>query len=335
MTLRTAIEQAWERSEERVPSPLELALMGLEGVFKTAVSARTHAYDRGWLAEHRSAVPIISVGNITVGGTGKTPITRWIVDRLVEGGRSPAVVLRGYGGDETQLHRSWYDGVPVVAEADRVAAVTKAASLGADIVVCDDAFQHRRLARDLDLVVVSADDRRAVRLLPAGPYRESPAALRRADAILVSRKSDDSPNLPGGFPLPQDRPSFQVTFGAGEWSAVGGAARAAPKGPVLIFTALAAPQSVPWTVAEALGLPRDRLEFELVTYPDHHAYSENDLVQLVGRAGTRPLVTTQKDAVKLLPYSHLTAPVHVVGLRVRTVDRSNQLRALLASVGRR
>lgn len=333
MSLRTAVEEAWERPEDKAPSPFELALMGFEGVFKTAVTARRRAYDRGWLAQHRASLPVISVGNITVGGTGKTPITRWIVDCLVDAGRTPAVVLRGYGGDETDLHRSWYPDVPVVAEADRVVAAEKAASLGADIVVCDDAFQHRRLGRDLDLVVVSADDRRPVRLLPAGPYREPPAALHRADAILVSRKSEDSPHLPGGFALPSDCPSFEVTFGAGRWTRVGGGPRKAPAGPVLIFTALGAPQSVPWTVAEALGLPRDQLEFELVTYPDHHAYTELDLTRLVERAGTRPLVTTEKDAIKLMGHNELTSSVHVLGLEVRRVDRDDQLRTLLTGVG--
>jgi tetraacyldisaccharide 4'-kinase len=149
-------------------------------------------FERGALAIHVPPVPAISIGNLAVGGTGKTPVAAWIARSLVDAGARPAIVMRGYGADEPLVHARLNPDVPVIAEPDRLRGASTAVAGGADCIVLDDAFQHRRIGRAVDVVLVSADrwDGR-VRLLPAGPWREPLAALRRATLVLVTRKAVD------------------------------------------------------------------------------------------------------------------------------------------------
>lgn len=144
---------------------------------------------------HRAPVTVVSVGNVTAGGTGKGPFVRWIVEALRAEGRAPAIALRGYrasaaGSDEAREHAALLPGTPVLVGADRWRSITGALARGAvfDTVVLDDGFQHWRLARDLDLVLVDAlrpgfDEA----MLPAGALREPWSSLRRADAVVVTR----------------------------------------------------------------------------------------------------------------------------------------------------
>src|SRR3989442_4826749 len=133
--------------------------------------------------------PAVAVGNGAVGGAGKTPVAAWIAGFYAGRGRTPAVLLRGYGGDEPKVHERLVPGAVVVADPDRVAAAARALAAGADVIVLDDAFQTLGVARDLNLALVSAENTRQVRwLLPAGPWRETTAALGRADGFIVTRK---------------------------------------------------------------------------------------------------------------------------------------------------
>ena len=159
-------------------------------LYGAGAGARDALYDVGWLRTHRAPIAVVSVGNLTVGGTGKTPVAAWIAANLAARGAHPAIVLRGYGDDEPLVHRSLNRLVPVIVGADRLAAVERAATDGADIAVLDDGFQHRRIARDVDLVLISADQwTDEVRLLPAGPWREPLHAVRRATLIVVTCKA--------------------------------------------------------------------------------------------------------------------------------------------------
>ncbi len=140
----------------------------------------------------RAAVPVISVGNITTGGTGKTPMVAWLVDQLKRMGREPAVLTRGYKGregrsDEAEmLYRR--TGVPVVVDADRVSAAAAAVAAGADVLVLDDGFQHLRLRRDLDIVLIDATCPFGYgHVLPRGLLREPLSALRWAHAVVITR----------------------------------------------------------------------------------------------------------------------------------------------------
>lgn len=163
-----------------------------ERVFGGIVGARDILYDAGWLASRDTAIPAVSIGNLTVGGSGKTPIAAWVAKGLLVRGARPAIVLRDYGDDEPRVHETLNPSVPVVLGADRIAGIAEAARHGADIAVLDDAFQHRRAHRVADLVVLSADQWTSdIRLLPAGPWREPLRAIRRATLVIVTRKAAD------------------------------------------------------------------------------------------------------------------------------------------------
>jgi hypothetical protein len=164
-------------------------LWPLGWLYGAIIELRNAAFDRGIFSSYELSLPTISVGNLSVGGTGKTPVAAWLVRRLKAAGARPAIVLRGYGGDEPLVHARLNPGVPVIVNADRVAGVAEAKAAGANVVVLDDAFQHRRARRDVDAVLLSADRFGPVRPLPAGPWREPLVALARASLIAVTRKS--------------------------------------------------------------------------------------------------------------------------------------------------
>lgn len=179
------------------PLPAYLAPLTVPAswIYGAAVAFRNRRFDRG-AGVASIGKPVISVGNLTTGGVGKTPMVAWIADHLIGRGARPVIAMRGYGArppdlsDEQAEYALRLPGVPVVANPDRTAAMR--AFLGAneaiDCVLLDDGFQHRRLARDLDLVLIDATRRTpADRLLPAGHLREPPDSLRRADAVIVTR----------------------------------------------------------------------------------------------------------------------------------------------------
>lgn len=163
-------------------------------IYRGAVDLRNRRYDRRGPTGSVDR-PVISVGNVTAGGVGKTPMVAWIADRLREHGRHPAVAMRGYRarpgepGDEEAEYARRLPGVPVVADADRLRALRAFLPDHPEIdcVLLDDGFQHRQLRRDLDLVLVDAEaSRTAQRLLPHGYLREPLESLSRADAVIVT-----------------------------------------------------------------------------------------------------------------------------------------------------
>ena len=166
------------------------ALTPASWLYGVAVRARAWRFDHWDGAIHSAALPVLSLGNLTVGGTGKTPVAAWAAATLQSRGARPAIVMRGYGDDEPSVHARLNPTVPVIVDADRVRGAASAMRAGADCVVLDDGFQHRRIARVSDWVLVSAERwRDDLRLLPAGPLREPVGALARADILLVTRKS--------------------------------------------------------------------------------------------------------------------------------------------------
>src|SRR3954468_20131412 len=167
-----------------------VALVPAERLFAGISGVRTLLYDAGWIKGAAPPIPVVSVGNLTVGGTGKTPVSAWIAHWLRSHGGHPAVVMRGYGSDEPAVHRELNPDVDIVLDVDRRRAVAEAVQRGADIAVLDDAFQHRQLQRTVDVVLISADRwSDEIHLLPAGPWREPLSALRRANLVIVTRKA--------------------------------------------------------------------------------------------------------------------------------------------------
>ena len=158
--------------------------------WRLAMDLRTLAYRRGWLPSRRLGAPTVAVGNLTVGGSGKTPIASWVASWYATHGMTPGILLRGYrGGDEGLVHSERLPQARVVANPDRHAGAGRAIAEGAEVLVLDDAFQRLDVVRDLDIAVVSAETSRAVGWpLPAGPWREGLTALGRADLVVVTRK---------------------------------------------------------------------------------------------------------------------------------------------------
>ena len=179
---------------ETGPVPAALGVLG-EPVYRIVVRARNRSFDRGRRVT-RLPLPVISVGNISVGGTGKTPFVMMIVEMLRAAGVRPAIAMRGYKAertgesDEEAEYRDRMDGVPVAARPDRVAGVRALLREQGDIgcVVLDDGFQHRFVARDLDIVLVDATrDPFADRCLPRGWLREPVESLGRAGVVVITR----------------------------------------------------------------------------------------------------------------------------------------------------
>jgi tetraacyldisaccharide 4'-kinase len=167
------------------------ALAPAEMLFGIITSARASLYSSGILTTRPTVIPALSVGNLTVGGTGKTPLAAYFASRLRSAGAKPAIVLRGYGEDEPLVHRALNPDVPVIVSPNRLVGVEDAKQKGCDVVVLDDAFQHRRASRVADVVLVSADSWHEQRrhLLPAGPWRERLSAANRASLMIVTRKA--------------------------------------------------------------------------------------------------------------------------------------------------
>lgn len=247
-----------------------------------------------------SAVPMISVGNITVGGSGKTPFVIWLCAELIQRGYKPVVLCRGDGGTLTQPRRIRPNDAPdmagdealllaqrceapVIAGHDRVAGCRMAAELG-DVIILDDGFQYLQLSRNCDIVLVPAEGIGNGHLLPAGPLREGTAALARADLVIRTGEGKAS-NLGGKREWhwrtePQAiRPlCLGESPASGGWLLVAGIARAER------FFAMA-------SQAVQVG--------EKMRFADHHRYSRADVAGIL-KPGL-PVLTTEKDAVKLLP----------------------------------
>ncbi len=205
MSLDRTLQRVWY---ERAPLALFLLLTPLSCLFAVIAAARRFAYRIGVLRAERVACPVLVVGNVSVGGTGKTPLVIWIAERLAASGRTVGIVTRGYGGRGTQWPKevvantaadevgdeavllALRTGAVVVAGPDRVAAARRAIALGANVIVSDDGLQHYRLARDAEIVVIDARRGFGNRwLLPAGPLREPVSRLGRADIVVESVRS--------------------------------------------------------------------------------------------------------------------------------------------------
>ncbi|HVN43621.1 MAG TPA: tetraacyldisaccharide 4'-kinase [Steroidobacteraceae bacterium] len=201
--LERRLTQLWYAEGSRL-----LLLQPLAWLFGRVVGLRRRAYEAGWVRAASAGRPVVVIGNLTVGGTGKTPLTLWLAGALSAAGLRVGIVARGYGSAagrgprDVRADSRWQDvgdeplilarrsGCPTVIGSDRVAAARRLALEGVEVILADDGLQHLRLARDCEIAVV--DGERGVgngRLLPAGPLRESAARLRQVDAIVVNGSS--------------------------------------------------------------------------------------------------------------------------------------------------
>jgi tetraacyldisaccharide 4'-kinase len=278
-----------------------------------ATRLRNRLYDRGWKPAYRVAVPVVSVGNLTLGGTGKTPFVEYVAAAYQRWGHRVALLSRGYGGrgglnDEAQVLQTSLPDVPHLQGPDRVALAERAVrEFGVEVLVLDDGFQHRRLARDLDIVLVDATQPWGHgRLFPRGLLREDPASLRRANLVALTRCDQVAEKERGRLRevVSWFAPHVPVVETAHRPAHLIGAAGAVASPetlrgrPIAAFCGIGNPAAFRTTL-QGLGLT----VAEFLVFPDHHAYPPADVeaLHLWARHLTSGSVaiTTQKDLTKL------------------------------------
>jgi tetraacyldisaccharide 4'-kinase len=350
---------------------MSLALAPLGMLYGALARTRLRLYRSGFLKSEKVGVPVISVGNITAGGTGKTPLVEWVARALKSQGLRACVLTRGYGRADESLRVVASDGVRVLAEVgecgdeprllaerllgvasvvcdrDRVAAARWArAELGAEVFVLDDAFQHLRIARDLDLVTLDATEPwGGGHLLPRGRLREPASGLRRADCVVITRAelATDLETLraevvrlcDGSAEVVASRVCPRVLIplkdvGAG----VEGRTRGGLESRGVGLQSRGIGQA--FAAFCAVGNPRAFFEhlrrdgFELChtrAFPDHHAYTLSDVESVTREAvrhGACALLTTAKDAVKLRGRD-FALPCYVVEIGLEFEDEGRLL----------
>lgn len=289
------------------------ALRPLEWLYRAAVSARRDAYMNGRKPVWHAPVPVIVVGNITLGGTGKSPLVAWLGRWLSEQGWRPGIVSRGYGGKapryplyvgidspvsqsgDEPLMLAQQTGLPVVVDPDRPRGVRQLIAAGCDIVISDDGLQHLALGRDIELLVV--DGQRGfgnARCLPAGPLREPLSRLDDVDAVIVNGQ----PRQPLAVPNQRKQLMHLMQLQPARWRRlVDGRCQPAHElpfvGNVHALAGIGNPQRF-FATLEALGMA-----FEAHPLPDHHRFSAEDLQF----GDDRAVVMTAKDAVKCRPFA--------------------------------
>jgi tetraacyldisaccharide 4'-kinase len=307
----------------------------LSAIYGGVVKARNALYDQGALRARRLHGPVVSVGNLSAGGSGKTPFVMLLGELLKARGIKFDVLSRGYGrtsrgvrlvdpaglpqqfGDEPLLIARGLQ-VPVIVGEDRYEAGRFAESkFGAQIHLLDDGFQHRGLVRDFDIVLVTPQDAKD-RLLPGGRLREPLSALRRADAVvLASGASAES------FPV-QAKTVWRVRRGI--------VPQNVPPRPV-VFCGIARPQNF------VLQLRAANIEpVAEAFYRDHHAYGEKDvreLLELKRKSEAGGFVTTEKDAVNLGGYLAALEPLAIVPVKMELADTANAVDTMLRKLGER
>ena len=320
------------------------ALAALTPLYAAAVAAKNAAYDRGWTQARRLRWPVVSVGNLSVGGSGKTPLTIRLVELLRQRGVDVDVLSRGYGrhstavervdpngtaeqyGDEPLLIARATDAAVYVAPGRYAAGVLAEESApGPRLHLLDDGFQHRGLARNLDIVVLHRSDFDA-RLLPAGRLREGIGSLRRAQILVLRAEDADlEPRL-------RDRGLRQRIW----WVERGLEVPAVQR--VVGFCAIARPEEF-FSGVTGQGVQIAAMR----AWRDHHPYTRNDVAELIElhrQHEAEAFLTTEKDRVRLAPDAMRTlesaAPVLTARLKVRLRDETaaiDQLCALLEASG--
>lgn len=301
----------------------------------------------------RASIPVVSIGNLTVGGTGKTPLAGWIAEQFQRAGHQPAIVSRGYGGragrgpivvsrgegalveaavagDEPYLLAANLPGVRIVVGSDRYAGVERAAALGADVAILDDGFQHQQLARDLDIVLIDGSDPFGNGfLLPAGPLREPLSGLARAGIVIVTHCPDA---IPEEIEQAVRRHAPRALLMAADHRCLGlfdGEKRpVAPPERVLAFCGIGKPERFRRDL-EATGA-------KLVSfrpYRDHHNFTMPELSEIARLADRQQarIVTTEKDLARIGSTPH-AGDLLVLRIAFEPADAETLTRVLLEPV---
>lgn len=342
------------------------ALGAAAAVYGGAMALRAECYRRGLFTSYRCSCPVVSVGNLTIGGTGKTPMVVYLARRLLAAGKKPTVVSRGYrgvsenaggivsdtsrillpaeaAGDEPWLIASLLKGVPVVVGRDRCRAACIAhRAFSPDVILMDDGFQHLRMRRSLNLLLLDAADPFGNgRIFPRGVLREPISAAARADAIVLTRSSGPEGPLPPGLEnirAIDRKPIFRAVHrprlrgvaapgGAFLQEAAGTAAEPLDAKRVFAFSGIARNQSFQQSIRALGGHLAGAKGFS-----DHHRYPASEqaaLERAARRAGADLMATTDKDFARLGGKNPFAMGLAVVGVDLSMVSGRKRLDSLL------
>jgi tetraacyldisaccharide 4'-kinase len=326
------LHEAWQG---RAPVLVRAGLAAAAAAYRTALAARSASFRVGLFSTHRLPVPVISVGNVTVGGSGKTPLAETVALALAEMGARPAIISRGYGrrsrgvrivadgsgvllragegGDEPVLLAERLPGIPVVVGENRFEAGAVALGrCGAGSLVLDDGFQHKTLSKDLELVAVSGRQPwGSGRLFPRGSLREPLSAFRRADIVVVTNAPTPAATSDIAHVLRRKGSRAVVLSGSYQATALRRDEQSHSESPqplaespqvlagrrVLVLAGLAAPEGFVATAGD-LGAK----VVGVAEFPDHYWYTAGDLASVVAEAkdkGAEAVLTTEKDWVRI------------------------------------
>ncbi len=326
-------------------------LYPLQFITRIWMKLRITLYARGLLSVTEPPLPVVSIGNNSLGGTNKTPMTELVVRQFREAGIEAGLVSRGYrtrehgpiwiGQDEESTHRDTagdeplmlakrLPGVKIVVSRDRVQGVALLASLGARVAVTDDTFQHRRMARDVDIVLVDATCPFGNgNVIPAGSMREPKSAFGRADLLVITKANQAGPDLLASTreeleKLLDPRKIFTAEIKMESWIEIrNGEERTvsvdhSPKGSFLAFSAIGSPAGFyNFLEQEGISVKAHR------TFRDHHIFTQNDINRLVELAlslNVDGFICTEKDLVNLPEGIDLDVPIYIPRIVVKLDD---------------
>lgn len=336
-------------------TPARTILYIVSLLYRLIITLRNWLYDRKFFRETKLPCPVISVGNITVGGTGKTPCVIWIAQMLQKQGWKPAVLSRGYGGkssspvnivsagdnvllssaiagDEPFLIARSLKNIPVITGPQRIlTGKTAIDNFGVNVLICDDAFQHRQIFRDINLVLLDSKSPLGNgHLLPRGSLREPVTALGRADAFILTRSGEaaetnatvgklaESGNIPvfssTHKPVDVVKGNYSISLSLAEL-----------KGKkVCAFTGIAKPDSFNNAILTAGA---QIMFFDL--FPDHHRFTKKELEHIRGnflKNGADFLITTEKDGMRLQEFPEFLKEIYLLRIKLEMVPDENALK---------
>ena len=319
-------------------------LLPVSLLYSAVMFVRNYLYDKGIFSIAKKNIPVISIGNITTGGTGKTPLTIWIADYLLKKGRNVAVISRGYGRESansvivcdgqkilTQLSESGDELLMISEELLNrhlgnfvVAAGTNRSdtidmvcnSFSTDVVILDDAFQHRKIARDLDILLINADDYYVNSCshswtIPSGNLRENLSGIERADLIIQNNKGSNYPSIK--FIDESGVVNFKMSYKTEYFVDIENVILKSINEKVILFSGLADNDSFFSSVMKSGVKVADKIAFE-----DHHNYTDADIDILKRNfTGKEVFVTSQKDFIKIKRKANRFDDVEIVYLKIK------------------
>ena len=322
-------------------------LSAIEIPYEALVRLRNYGYDHSILTVKKASAPVISVGNLTLGGTGKTPLVAWLAHWFAQHNKKPAIISRGYKAKTGQLSdeaaelKILLPTVPHYANKQRIIAAGEAVTKGSDVLLLDDGFQHRQISRDLNLITIDATDPFGCnRIFPRGLLREPLWGLKRADALVLTRTDQVSIKTRNEiqeqcfqFVGSHDKPWIETEHRPSNLRLVDGTTqplKTLQDKRILSLSAIGNPAAFHRTLTTLGHEPVATL-----TFPDHHTYTTDDIHRIseeTESVGAEIIVTTLKDLVKLPLTSVRNRPLYALEIGIQFQTGLQELEYLLNEI---